>query len=103
LNLISWYGLAGNALWICGLAVLLATLSMVHLEARAGGQGLFRRLGERGPQMAIAAGLVLFSGGLLLGSDAWWQKGFCAACVMLGFVWLVRLWGRSGADRGDSI
>ena len=97
----SWYGLAGNVLWICGLAVLLATLSMARFQARAGGERLRHRLGERKPQMAIAAGLILFCAGLLLGSDTMWEKGIWGACVVLAIVWFARLLGRVGADRGE--
>lgn len=101
LTLTSWYGLAGSALWICGLAVLLATLSMVHFEVRAAGGRLRDRLGDRRPQMAIAAGQILFCAGLLLISEPWWEKGIWAACGVLGIVWLVRLWRRLDADAGD--
>ena len=97
----SWYGLAGNALWIAGLAVLLATLSMARFQARAGGERLRHRLGERKPQMAIAAGLILFCTGLLLNSHTWWEKGIWGVCAALVFVWLVRLRRRSGAERGE--
>ena len=102
MNLTSWYGLVGSALWICGLAVLLATLSMVRFEARAAWGRLRHRLGDRQPQMAIAVGQILFCAGLLLISDTWWEKGIWAACGVLGIVWLVRLWGRFDADAGDS-
>ena len=100
MELMSWYGLAGNALWICGLAVLLATLSMVHFEVRARGERLRNRLGEREPHMAIAIGLILFCAGLLLIGDTWWEKGIWAAFGVLGIVRLVRLWGRFDADSG---
>ena len=100
MNLIRWYGLAGNTLWICGLAVLLAMLSMVHFEARARRERLRQRLGDREPRMAIAIGLILFCAGLLLIGDTWWEKGIWAAFGVLGIVWLVRLWGRFDADSG---
>ena len=100
MNLTSWYGLVGNTLWICGLAVLLATLSMLHFQVRAVGERFRDRLGAREPQMAIAMGQILFCGGLLLISEPWWEKGIWAACGVLGIAWLVRLWGRLDADAG---
>ena len=95
----SWYGLGSNALWIAGLAVFLATLSMVHFQARTGEERLRHRLGERGPQMAMATGFILFCAGLLLSSHSWWEKGIWGVCAVLVLAWLVRLWRRSGADR----
>ena len=100
MNVMSWYGLVGTTLWICGLAVCLATLGMAYFEARAAEDRLRHRLGEREPQMATAVGLILFCAGLLLGSDTWWEKGIWGVCVALGIVWLIRQWGRFGADRG---
>ena len=100
MNLTGWYGLVGNTLWICGLAVLLATLSMLHFKARVVGERLRDRLGDRESQMAIAVGQILFCGGLLLISDTWWEQGIWAACGVLGIVWLVRLWGQFDADVG---
>ena len=94
----SWFGLGGNALWIAGLAVLLATLSMVHFQARAGGERLRHRLGAWEPQTAIAAGLILFCAGLLLTSHAWWEKGIWGVCAALVSTWLARLWRRSGSS-----
>jgi len=102
MNLTSWYGLVGNTLWLCGLAALLATLSMLRFEVRAVGDRFRDRLGDREPQMAIAAGLILFCAGLLLIRYALWEKGIWAAFGVLGIVWLVRLWGRFGANAGDS-
>ena len=101
MNLADWFGLAGHALWICGLAVLLATLSLVHFEARAGGNHLRHRLGGREPRMAIAVGLILFCAGLLLSTDTWWEWVVWGACAALAIFWLVRLRGRLGAGRGD--
>jgi hypothetical protein len=51
--------------------------------------------------MAIAAGLILFCAGLLLGSDTMWEKGIWGACVVLAIVWFVRLLGRVGEYRGE--
>ena len=101
LNWTSWYGLAGNALWISGLAVLLATLSMVRFQARVGGARFSQIFGERGPQMAVAAGLILFCAGLLLCSDTVWERGIWGVGVILVTGWLFRLWRRFGADRGE--
>ena len=102
MNLTNWHGLVGNTLWICGLAVLLATLSMLHYQVRAVGERFRDRLGDLEPQRAIAVGQILFCGGLLLVSDTWWEKGIWAAVGILGIVWLVRLWGRFDADVGGS-
>ena len=99
--MISWSGLVGNVLWICGLAVCLAALSMARFQARAGGEHLLDRLREPRSGMAIAAGLILFCAGLLLCSNTWWEMGIWGACVAWSSVWLTRQWGRLGAERGE--
>ena len=101
MNLTDWTGLAGNALWIGGLAVLLATLSMVRFKAIAGEESLCHRLARREPLRAIAVGLILCFGGLLACSGTWWERGLWVVAVALGVAWLVHLWRRMGADRGE--
>ena len=99
--MVSWPGLVGNALWICGLAVCLATLSMAHYESRVGQDRLGSRLRRPEIHLALAVGMSLFSTGLLLSSGTWWEKVIWGVCAVLFIVWAVRAWRRRGATRDE--
>ena len=101
--MISWTRLVGSALWICGLAVCLATLSMAHYRARTGEDRLRDRLRGPSSRLAIAVGLILLCAGLLLTSDVWWEKGIWGLGAALLIYWAARLWRRRGADGGEGV
>ena len=103
MNLTDWTGLAGNALWIGGLAVLLVTLSMVRFKAIAGEESLCHRLARREPLRAIAVGLILCFGGLLACSGTWWEKGLWGLSAVLLIVWAARSWRCRGAAGEEEI
>jgi hypothetical protein len=95
--MIDWYGVFRNALWIAGLAVILAAVS--YADWRRGFQspkGRMRAaLGRPGFLAAFSIGMVLFCTGLALSSNAWWE---IAAWALLGllFAWQgVVAWWRS--------
>jgi F0F1-type ATP synthase membrane subunit c/vacuolar-type H+-ATPase subunit K len=96
-----WSGLVGNALWICGLAVCLAALSMAYYETRAGQERLGSRLRRPELQLALAAGMSLVCLGLFSSSVTWWEKGIWGVCAILLIVWAVRAWRRRGATRDE--
>ena len=77
-------GLAAECLWISGLALALATFSLAYFQARAGRRPLRRVLGERGPQAALALGMLLFSLGLAAGEGRWWAR---LLWLLLGLLW----------------
>ena len=87
--MIDWFGVFHNALWIVGLAVVLAALSYADWRRRlATPRRSFRQaLAEPGFQATASLGFALFCAGLALGSTQWWQ---IAAWVALGlvFAWL---------------
>lgn len=99
--MVSWPGLVGNALWICGVAVCLATLSMAHYQARAAQDRLGSKLNQPELQLVLAFGMSLFCLGLLISSGTWWQKGIWGFCAASLTVWAVRSWRRSGAAREE--
>lgn len=90
MDTINWSGLLGNALWLVGLAVCLATLSMIHYQARTGNDRLVSRLKQPESQLALAAGASLFFVGLLLRSGTWWERGMWGLCAVFFIVWAVR-------------
>ena len=86
--MIDWFGVFYNALWIFGLAIVLAALSYGDWRRRlAVPKESFRHaLAEPGLQAAVSLGFTFFCAGLALGSAVWWQ---IAAWVALGlfFAW----------------
>lgn len=86
--MIDWLNLAGNALWILGSALALATLSYASWEASQRGERLRARLGMPGPQMALDAAGVLFCAGLAVTASAQWETWLWAA---LGALFLVQM------------
>lgn len=87
-----WLGLVGSALWIVGLGVNLAALSMAHYQARVAEEGLWATLTRTGNQLAVAAGTGLFCIGLLLCSATWWEKVLWGLGAALAVGWAVRSW-----------
>jgi hypothetical protein len=90
LDTFDWSGLLGNALWVVGLAVFLATLSMAHYQTRAGNDRLVSRLKQPESRLALAAGASLFFVGLLLRSGTWRERGMWALCAVFFIAWAVR-------------
>ena len=101
MDTVSWSGLVGNGLWICGLAICLAALSMAHYRARVRQERLGSRLRRPETQLALAIGLGLCCSGLLLCGSTWWEKGIWGLGVAISIVWIVRMWRRIGADRRE--
>lgn len=86
--MIDWYGVFHNALWVLGLAVVLAALS--YADWRRGTQtpkqSLRQALSQPGFQAAFCLGMVLFCTGVALGSHRWWEVVAWALLALL-FVW----------------
>ena len=86
--MIDWFGVFHNALWVFGLAIVLAALSYADWRRRLVVQRVsFRQaLAEPGFQAAVSLGFTLFCAGLALGSAVWWQIAAWAA-LGLFFAW----------------
>jgi len=70
---IDWWGFLHNALWVIGLAVVLAALSMTSYRAHEEGARLWQKLSEPGFLLPFNAGITLFCVGLLFSSQVWWE------------------------------
>jgi hypothetical protein len=81
--LIDWYGLAVSVFWIFGLAELLASFSIAHWLSAVQGKPMRQVLSEFSFRVSTATGIVLFAFGMLLGVDAWWEKGGWAVVIVL--------------------
>ena len=86
--MIDWFGVFHNALWILGLAIVLAALSYADWRRRLTVPPVSFRKALAGPgfQAAVSLGFVLFCAGLALGSTVWWQIAAWAALGLL-FAW----------------
>ena len=71
--MIDWWGVFVSALWITGLALLLATASIAYAFAQ--GQSLRAVLNQLSFHLALIIGLVLFALGMVLSVDTWWERG----------------------------
>ena len=101
--MIDWLELAGNALWVLGVAVCLATLSMAYFQARADQDRVGNRLKQPRFRLALAAGAGLICAGLLLGSGPWWEKAIWGLGAGLAVVWAVlSRRGRRSAGGGEA-
>lgn len=84
--MIDCLGLGRNALWVVGLAVGLAALSMASYQARVEGIPLGHQLNKSAFQLPVAIGLAMFCLGLLFSGHSWWEKGFwgCLTALFVG-------------------
>lgn len=83
-NLIDWFGVFYNALWILGLAIALAAVSYADWRRRLSQPRLSLRqaLGQPSFQAAWSLGLLLFCAGLALSRGPWWQTAAWAALAL---------------------
>lgn len=72
--MIDWIDVAVNALWILGMAILLATLSYASWEAKLNGMKLRATLARRGYQQLFTLAGMVCSFGLAGSSGYLWQK-----------------------------
>lgn len=95
--MIDWYGVFRNALWIAGLAVILAAVSYGDWRRalHSPKESIRHALGRPAFLAAFSIGMVLFCAGLALSFTMWWE---IAAWVLLGllFAWqAVVAWRKS--------
>jgi hypothetical protein len=90
--MIDWWGVFHNALWVGGLAAILAALSMANYQAHAARARLREKLGGPGFQLAFDAGMGLFCLGLLFGSAPWWERGVWGVLAALFAGQAIWLW-----------
>jgi hypothetical protein len=103
--MIDWWGVFHNLLWILGLALALAVLSLASYQAGVEKVQLRRKLGEPGFQMSFDAALILFCLGLLFGGRAWWEKVLWGGLAALWFGQALWLWRhpatRAAREKGE--
>ncbi len=72
--MIDWWGVFYNALWVMGLAVGLAALSMAVYRVRVTDVSLRRELNGPAFQLPFTLGMTLFCLGLLLAARSGWER-----------------------------
>lgn len=72
--MIDVWGVFSNALWILGLAVLLAVWSYAAYEAGRRKCKVRHVTNELGYALALNAGMVLFLAGMATTEDRWWAR-----------------------------
>lgn len=97
--MIDWWGVGRNSLWVLGLALCLAVLSMVSYRTRAEQISLREALREQSSQVALALGLLLVCLGILATSHTWWQALLSGLLVVAVAGTLIRLWRQ---ERGET-
>lgn len=80
--MIDWIGVIVSAIWILGLAVLVATVSVAY--ALAQDRSIRSVLGQTPFRLALTVGGMLFAVGMALSVDAWWERA--GWIVMIGLL-----------------
>ena len=108
--MIDWLSLAFNALWILGLSVVLAALSLASYRAAGNRRALPRRshalrrhLRARDIRLALLAGLTLVFVGALLSSAGAWERIVSAVGSILCLVALAGAFKERQGKRPDSL
>lgn len=97
----NWWTLPGSMLWILGLAVDLAVLSVANYAALRHRVRLRQKLGEAGFSLPLALGTGLFCLGLMLHSQTLWVRilwGGLAAAFGVQVLWI---WWRREPGEGQ--
>jgi hypothetical protein len=84
--MIDFAQLAANALWVLGLALLLAVWSYARYEAHREGVKTREMMGRLSYSLWINSGLLLFVVGMALTEDRWWARGLW---ILVGVGFLV--------------
>jgi hypothetical protein len=72
-SLIDWRLVGFSALWITGLSLMLAALSMADYAAAQAGSRVWSKLTEPGYQVALKTGLTLLCSGLAGNTSTVWE------------------------------
>ena len=81
--MIDWFNVLANALWILGLAVLLATFSLAHWLAGLQERSLGQVLSEPPFHLVSAIGILVFALGFVLLVTPWWHRVVWAGVLAL--------------------
>jgi hypothetical protein len=98
--MIDWFYVSWNALWILGLSLELAVLSVAYYQSGERRQKLGEALGGRGYQLCLDLGMVLFCLGLGALTKVDWQRlVWGLLCVGFGVNLVIMLLKKQGNER----
>ncbi len=98
--MIDWYFVATHALWILGLAIVLAAFSYHDWERHEAGRSLREQLARPSFQLALNAGLLLVAlSFVLMEGSRWWERVVWAG---LGGMFVRSSWAAWGAVRATT-
>ncbi len=80
---VDWLNVFFNAIWIVGLAIILAAFSYNDWLAHASGVKLRQQLNSPTFQAPLTLGLMMVSASLALLADVWWEQVLWWAFVAL--------------------
>ncbi len=84
--MVDWAGMGKTALWVLGLAIVLATWSWNEWWARVHKRRLRSVLGEARFQVPFSIGLLVFCVGMALSESVLWKSAVWAV-LALAFAW----------------
>jgi hypothetical protein len=84
--MIVWLDLVHHALWIVGLAILLATFSLAHWTAGLQKKSLRQSLWQPAYRLTIAVGIIAFALGLMFLAEALWLKIAWVGVIVLSLL-----------------
>ena len=97
--MIDWISVGTGALWITGLAIVLATLSHAHWRARERGERVRAILGIHGYQATLDLGLALVCMGLFFTARSIWERLAWAVLTVLSAAGSVERWRARRSSR----
>jgi threonine/homoserine/homoserine lactone efflux protein len=99
--MVDWAGMGKTALWVLGLAIILATWSWNEWWARVHKRSLRSVLGEARFQVPLSIGLFVFCVGMALSENTLWKTAVWAVLALL-FAWQgVQTWRSRHAHLTD--
>ena len=98
--MIDWFGVASSALWIFGLAILLAAVSIAYSLSAGGDASVRQILAQSSCRVATAGGLLFFALGMFSSVEVGWEKVGWAAVILLSLWKGIQAWQSWSAARG---
>jgi hypothetical protein len=97
--MIDWFGVAHNAAWVLGLAVILTAFAMASFQTRVQGVRLRQVLRASSFLLPFGVGLFLFCLGVLFGRHTWWQRVLWGLLAVLTAGQVFWLWRDRNGER----
>lgn len=87
--MINWWYVGANALWISGLALLLAMYSYRSVAARPGAPAEHKTITARQAAYVYRIGVILVSLGLCATSETWVARGIWGGIALVVLIQLI--------------